>query len=83
VLHASVEYALKHPDEVFPAVAKATNTEPEFFKAWFSRYSEFPAELTQNDVKAIGLLWKRSIELGILKKAPPVMETVWKPAVQD
>jgi NitT/TauT family transport system substrate-binding protein len=83
VLHASVQYALQHQDEVFPAVAKETNTEPAFFKAWFTRFSEFPAELTRNDIKAVELLWKRSIELGILKKAPPVMDTVWKPAVQD
>jgi NitT/TauT family transport system substrate-binding protein len=82
VLHASVNYALKNQGEVFPAVAKATNTDPEFFKAWFTRFSDFPAELTKNDVKAIELLWKRSIELGILKQAPPVMETIWKPAIQ-
>jgi NitT/TauT family transport system substrate-binding protein len=83
VLHASVQYAQKHPGEVFPAVARTTNTDPEFFKAWFSRYSDFPAELTKNDIKAIELLWKRAIELDILKQAPPVMDTVWKPAVQD
>jgi NitT/TauT family transport system substrate-binding protein len=82
VLHASVEYALKHQDEVFPAVAKQTNTEPAFFKAWFTRFSSFPAELTKNDIKAIELLWKRSVELGILKQAPPIMETIWKPAIQ-
>ena len=82
VLHASVNYALKNQAEVFPAVAKETNTDPEFFKAWFTRYSDFPAELTKNDVKAVELLWKRSIELGILKQAPPVMDTVWKPAIQ-
>ena len=83
VLHASVQYALKNPGEVYPAVAKATNTNPEFFKAWFSRFSDFPAELTKDDVKAVELLWKRAIELNILKKAPPVMETVWKPAMQN
>jgi NitT/TauT family transport system substrate-binding protein len=83
VLRASVDYALKNQSEVFPAVAKATNTDAAFFKAWFTRYSDFPAELTKNDIKAVELLWKRSIELGILKEAPPVMETVWKPAIQD
>jgi NitT/TauT family transport system substrate-binding protein len=82
VLHASVSYALKNQAEVFPAVAKETNTDPEFFKAWFTRYSDFPAELTKSDVKAVELLWKRSIELGILKQAPPVMETIWQPAIQ-
>ena len=83
VVRASVDYALKNPDEVFPAVGKETSTEPGFFKAWFTRFSEFPVELTSNDIKAIGLLWKRSIELDLLKQAPPVEETIWKPAVQN
>jgi hypothetical protein len=34
-------------------------------------------------MKAIGLLWKRSIELDLLKKAPPVEEAVWAPAVKN
>ena len=83
VVRASVDYALKNPDEVFPAVGKETNTEPGFFKAWFTRFSEFPVLLTGDDTKAIGLLWKRSIELDLLKQAPPVEETIWKPAVQN
>jgi NitT/TauT family transport system substrate-binding protein len=83
VLHASTEYAQAHPDEVFPAVGQETKTDPEFFKVWFSRFSEFPVLLTKNDLKAIGLLWKRSVELGLLKKAPPVEGAVWTPAVQN
>jgi NitT/TauT family transport system substrate-binding protein len=81
VLHASMDYALKHPAEVFPAVAKETSTDPEFFNAWFSRFSEFPVLLTQNDIKAVDLLWKRSMELDILKSFPPVMDTIWSPAI--
>ena len=83
VVHASVEYALAHPDEVFPAVGAETKTDPAFFKLWFSQFSELPVLLSKDDVKAVGLLWKRAIELGILKQAPPVEETVWKPAVQN
>ena len=81
MLKASVDYAQAHPDEVFPAVGQETKTDPAFFKAWFSRFSEFPVLLTQNDMKAIGLLWKRSIELDLLKHAPPVAEAVWAPAI--
>jgi NitT/TauT family transport system substrate-binding protein len=83
VVHASTEYAQAHPDEVFPAVGKETKTDPEFFKVWFSRFSEFPVLLSKDDIKAIGLLWKRSIEMGILKDAPPVEATIWKPALQN
>ncbi len=62
---------------MFSAVGQETKTDPEFFKAWFTRFSEFPVLLTKNDIKAIELLWKRSIELDLLKNAPPVAETVW------
>jgi NitT/TauT family transport system substrate-binding protein len=82
-LHASMRYAVEHPDEVFTAVGTDTNTEPGFFKAWFSRFSDFPVLLAKDDVKAVELLWKRAIELGILKSAPPVMDTVWKAAVPE
>jgi NitT/TauT family transport system substrate-binding protein len=83
LLHAAMDYAVTNPTEVFPAVGKDTNTDPEFFKAWFTRYSDFPVLLTQDDLKAVELLWKRAIELDILKAAPPVLDTVWKPAVAN
>jgi NitT/TauT family transport system substrate-binding protein len=80
-VHASVQYALAHPDEVFPAVAASTKTDVGFFKTWYSKFSEIPVLLSDDDMKAIGVLWKRSIEMGILKQAPPVAETVWAPAL--
>lgn len=83
VLRASMEYAKSHPDEVFPAVGKQVNIDPEFFKAWFSRFSDFPAVLSAQDVKAIDILWSKSKELGILKDYPPVEETIWKDAVRE
>jgi NitT/TauT family transport system substrate-binding protein len=83
VLHASMDYALKAPGEVFPAVGKDTSTDPEFFKAWFTRFSDFPVRLTQDDIKAIDLLWKRAVDLEILKAVPPAIETVWKPALAN
>ena len=83
VLHASMDYALKNPTEVFSAVGKETGTDPEFFKAWFTRFSDFPVLLPQDDIKAIDLLWKRSVELDILKTVPPAIETVWKPALAN
>jgi NitT/TauT family transport system substrate-binding protein len=83
VLHASMRYAVEHPDEVFPAVGKDTNTDPAFFAAWFTRFSDFPVILAKDDITAIDILWKRAIALDILKKAPPVLETVWKPAIQE
>lgn len=83
VLHASMEYAKQHPDEVFPIVGKQFNVDPEFFKAWFSRFSDFPAVLSAQDITAIDILWKKSKELDILKAAPPVDETIWKDALRE
>ena len=39
------------------------------------------AEQIFYNMKAIELLWKRSVELDILKTVPPVTDTIWKPAL--
>jgi len=83
VLRASMEYARSHPDEVFPAVGKEFNIDPGFFKAWFTRFSDFPVVLSDQDVKAIDLLWEKAKSLGILKSYPPIKETLWKDALTD
>ena len=83
VLLASMEYAQIHPDEVFPAVGKEFNIDPEFFKVWFSRFSEFPVVLSDQDVKAIDLLWEKAKELDMLKAYPPVKETIWDQALRE
>lgn len=82
VLRASMEYAVAHPDEVFPAVGQATQTEPAFFSAWFSRFSEFPVVLTPSDVRAIELLWSRSVDMGLLGPLPPIEQAVWGRALR-
>ncbi len=81
VLHASMEYARSHPDEVFPTVAKETNVQPDFFKAWFTRFTEFPVLISEQDVKAIEMLWSQAVKLGLLDKAPPVQQTIWDKAM--
>jgi len=83
VLHASMEYARTHPDEVFPAVGKEFNIDPGFFQAWFSRFSDFPVVLSDQDVKAIALLWEKAKELDILKSYPPVQDAIWKDALTE
>lgn len=81
LLRESMEYAIENPEEVFPAVAEETGVAPEFFEAWFSRFSEFPVTLTEDDLKAIDILWEQAVEMGLLDAAPPVLETVWQPAL--
>lgn len=83
LLVASTDYAQAHPDEVFTAVGKEFNIDPEFFKVWFSRFSEFPVALSDQDVKAIDLLWEKAKALDILKSYPPVKETLWDKALRE
>lgn len=83
VLRASMEYAIKNPGEVFPAVGKQFNIDPEFFNAWFSRFSDFPVLLSAQDVTAIELLWKKSKDLDILKAYPPIQEAVWDQTLRE
>jgi len=83
LLRASMEYAIENPDEVFTAVGAETDIAPEFFEAWFSRFSEFPVTLTESDLAAIDILWARSIDMGLLDEAPPASETIWTLALTD
>jgi ABC-type nitrate/sulfonate/bicarbonate transport system substrate-binding protein len=83
VLHASMEYAREHPDEVFPQVGKKFNIDPAFFKAWFSRFSDFPVVLSDQDIKAVAFLWEKAKELGILKSYPPIQNAIWDKALRE
>lgn len=76
-LYESMWYAKSHPQEVFPAVGKQFNIDPDFFNVWFNKFSDFPVVLSDDDVKAIGLLWEKAKELDILKSYPPVEQAIW------
>lgn len=82
LLYKSMEYALHHQKEVFDAVGKQYKISPGFFKVWFTRFSSFPVVLSNQDIKAISVLWKQSKMLGILKSYPPVQDTIWKQALR-
>jgi NitT/TauT family transport system substrate-binding protein len=82
LLKASVDYALSHLDEVSSAVGRATGEDPDFFKAWFGRYSDFPAVISDQDIAAIGKLFELSQELGLLKNYPPPASLVWDHALR-
>ena len=83
LLLASKDYALAHPDEVFDAVAKDDNVDPDFFKVWFGRYAEFPVAISDNDIKALDILYQEAIKLKILDKAPSAASIVWSEALRS
>ncbi len=70
LLKASKDYALANRVEVFGAVGKETNIDPDFFETWFTRFSEFPVSVSANDEKAIDILFQQAVKLKILDKAP-------------
>lgn len=83
LLIASREYALENREEVFTAVGEETDTPPEFFEAWFTRFSDFPATLSDDDVRAIELLWELSTEMGVLDGYPDIETVIWADAVRE
>jgi ABC-type nitrate/sulfonate/bicarbonate transport system substrate-binding protein len=83
LLKASKDYALTHRQEVFEAVGKENDIDPGFFETWFSRFSEFPVAVSDNDVKAIDILYQQAIALKILDKAPTTASMVWSGALHD
>jgi NitT/TauT family transport system substrate-binding protein len=83
MLRESARYALSNKAEVFGAVAKKYNMEADFFEVWFSRYSQFPAAISDEDLKSIAAMWAHSKELGIIRSFPDVKSVIWEHAIRE
>lgn len=84
MFRASVDYALENPDEVFTAVGEAEGIDPEFFDTWFNTFSSIPVYISQDDIKAIDILWREAKELGVLDMDyEPAAETIWEGAIHE
>jgi len=83
MLRASVLYAVKHPDEVGKAISKKYKIDPAFFKAWMKDYSFFPGAVSDEDMKAMEVVWGNAKEMGIIKKVPKAANVVWKEAIRE
>jgi NitT/TauT family transport system substrate-binding protein len=82
LFRASVDYALDNPDEVFTAVGEAEGVDPDFFDTWFSTFSSIPVYLSQDDLKAIDILWREATGLGVLDVPyEPAEEVTWEGAL--
>jgi hypothetical protein len=68
---------------VFAATAKATNVDPNFFRVWYSRYSEVPMAISDGDLQAIQRIWEIGHEMGLVKNVPKAKDLVWKDAVRE
>jgi len=83
MLRASVLYAVKNPDEVGKAIAAKYKISPDYFKAWMADYSFFPGAISDQDMKAMEVVWNNAKEMGIIKKAPKAADVVWKDAIRE
>jgi NitT/TauT family transport system substrate-binding protein len=83
LLRDSVLYMQNNREEVYSAVAAAQKVDPDFFPTVFSSYSEFPANLTANDRKAILKLWELAHQHGALPVVPPLEDFIYEHAVTE
>lgn len=83
MLRESVMYAVNNPDEVGKAIAAKSKISADFFKAWLKDYSFFPAAVSEQDMKAMEVVWTVAKEMGIIKKVPVAKQVVWEHAIRD
>ena len=83
MLKASVDYALANRRKVGEAISKEHNISPDFFEAWLTRFSFFPATVSKADAKAFETVWQGAKELGILKSYPKAETVIWEHAIRD
>jgi NitT/TauT family transport system substrate-binding protein len=83
LLRASRDYAMAHKDEVFKAVGKSENIDPDFFETCIREYFDIPVTITKGDVTAINKLWGFSRELKLLDKYPDVNTVIWDKALRE
>ncbi|MGN6462423.1 MAG: ABC transporter substrate-binding protein [Pseudolabrys sp.] len=76
VLKASYDYAIAHPQEVFPAVGKEINVEPDFFASWFREY-QFAGKVDAGVLKALDVFWEGAKKYKWIERYPPAQSVVW------
>ncbi len=83
MLKASVDYAVANRREIGQAISKENNISAEFFEAWMTRFSFFPATVTDADIKAMDTIWAGAKEMGILKDYGKARDVIWEHAIRE
>lgn len=83
MLAASVKYAVANADTIGAELAKTKKIDPKYFAAWIKDYSFFPGVVSEQDKKAMTVVWTQSKEMGILKKIPDVEKVIWEHAIKQ
>jgi len=77
VLRASRDYAMANRKEVFTTVASDYSIDAEYFDIWFDQNFTIPVEVSEQDKKALTMLWSEAQALGLLRTYPPIEQAMW------
>jgi len=83
MLAESSKYALSHQDEVFTAVAAETKVPVDFFKEWHAHYGVIPIAISDDDVKAMDIVYQRAKVEGLSEKTPDFSKVIWNKALRE
>ena len=83
MLVESAKYARTHQDEVFTAVAAETKVPVDFFKEWHAHYGNIPISISNNDVKAMDILYKKAKIEGLSEKTPDFSKVIWNKSIRE
>jgi len=83
MIKASVDYGNAHTDEVGHAIADQFHISPEFFGWWLKTYSIFPGDVSDQDLKAMEVVWQNAKELGLMKDYPTAQSVLWAHAIRE
>lgn len=84
LLKASAEYVMKHPDEVFAAVAPRYKIAKDDLQTWFMTYSEMPLSVGPTDKAVMMKAWQAGFKMGMLKKVPDSADDLmWSKAIMQ
>lgn len=83
MLRESALYAMNNIDEVGAAISEDTDISPEFFRAWMTRFSSFPAAVSDGDVEAMEVVWRNATEMGIIDEYPDPEDVIWEHAIRE
>jgi len=83
MLKASSDYTRTHQDEVFTAVAEATKVPKDFFVDWWANYGSFPVSISNDDIKAIDIVYDKAKSFDMSKQAPDLKQVIWDKALRE
>jgi NitT/TauT family transport system substrate-binding protein len=78
----SARYVLANRAEVFAAVGKQSNLDPDFFEWWFGKSSDVPGIFADSHADAITRLYELSKEMAIIPNYPDIRKLVWEHALR-